>query len=77
MLGGSVTIRRRRETATAILPDDLHPVVRRVLARRELAEAGDLDLALERLPDPSDLHGCEAAAARPPRARARGAWVRV
>ncbi len=64
MLGGPVTIRRRPEVASVPLPDDLHPVLRRVLARRELHAADDLDLTLERLPDPDGLYGCDAAAAR-------------
>jgi hypothetical protein len=64
VLGDQVTIRRRPETATVALPAILHPVLRRVLARRDLHDAGDLDLALERLPDPDDLYGCPAAAAR-------------
>lgn len=64
MLGDQVTIRRRPETATVPLPATLHPVLRRVLARRDLHDAGDLDLALERLPDPDDLYGCPEAAAR-------------
>lgn len=64
MLGDQVTIRRRPETATVPLPATLHPVLRRVLARRDLHDSDDLDLALERLPDPDDLYGCPAAAAR-------------
>jgi single-stranded-DNA-specific exonuclease len=62
--GGRVTIRRRPEVATAQLSDTLHPVLRRVLARRDLKDAAELDLALERLPDPDGLHGCAAAAER-------------
>jgi single-stranded-DNA-specific exonuclease len=68
VLGGHVTIRRRPESASASLSDDLHPVLRRVLARRELHDSTDLDLALERLPDPDDLYGCPEAAARLQRA---------
>jgi hypothetical protein len=43
VLGGHVTIRRRPESASASLSDDLHPVLRRVLARRELHDSTDLD----------------------------------
>lgn len=68
MHGGQITVRRRPETATARLADDLHPVLRRVLARRDLHDADDLDLALERLPDPDGLFGCAEAAARLQRA---------
>ena len=64
MLGGHITIRRRPERATALLPDTLHPVLRRVLARRDLRDPDELDLALERLPDPDGLFGCQQAAAR-------------
>ena len=64
MPGSRVTIHRRPARATCPLPDSLHPVVRRVLARRDLRSADDLDLALERLPDPDGLYGCTAAAAR-------------
>ncbi len=77
MHGGPVTIRRRPERATASLPDDLHPVLRRVLARRELHDPGELDLALEGLPDPDGLYGCSAAAARLQRALEEDARILV
>jgi len=64
VLDGRITIRRRPEAATASLPDTLHPVLRRVLSRRDVRDAGDLDLTLDRLPDPDGLYGCNAAAER-------------
>ena len=77
MLGGHVTIRRRPEVATAQLPDTLHPVLRRVLVRRDLSDSDELDLALERLPDPDGLHGCSAAAERLAEALEQGTRILV
>jgi single-stranded-DNA-specific exonuclease len=77
VLGGHVTIRRRPERATAQLPDTLHPVLRRVLARRDLHDPAELDLALERLPDPDGLFGCQQAAARLQHALEQGERILV
>ncbi len=48
--------------AAAELPQDLHPVLRRVYAARGVASSGELDRELSRLPAPAALAGTEAAA---------------
>lgn len=57
-------IRRRPPGDESHLPESLHPVLRRVYAARGVHDAAALDTALASLPNPSDLGGCDAAAAR-------------
>src|SRR5256885_2236679 len=45
------------------LPDDLHPVLRRVYRARHVSSAIDLDRSLERLAPPDSLHGLPQAVA--------------
>lgn len=57
----SRTIRRREAGGLQALPDDLHPLLRRLYANRGVNEAGDLDLGLARLIPISQLGGIGAA----------------
>jgi len=59
--GRSVIIRRSRRDQSAHLPDDLHPVLRRVYAARGLLRADQLQRGLDRLLPASQLMGMEAA----------------
>lgn len=45
------------------LPDDLHPVLRRIYLARGVRDAAELDLGSERLLDPAQLKGADAGAA--------------
>ncbi|MDX1251334.1 MAG: single-stranded-DNA-specific exonuclease RecJ [Gammaproteobacteria bacterium] len=53
-------VRRTFEDNTA-LPDSLHPVLRRIYAARRVANAGELENLLTRLPPASQLTGIDAA----------------
>jgi len=55
------TIVQRDASACDQLPDDLHPVLRRVYAARTIESADDLDYSLQRLLPPSLLGGMTAA----------------
>lgn len=55
-------IRRRAAVSVARLPDDLHPVVRRVYATRGVHSAQDCDYGLQRLLPPDGLLGLDTAA---------------
>lgn len=57
----SRTIRRRDTRALPGLPDDLHPLLRRLYANRGISEPTDLDLGLARLIPVSQLGGINAA----------------
>jgi single-stranded-DNA-specific exonuclease len=51
------SIVRRNCSSTEQLPDDLHPVLRRVYAARAVENANDLDYSLQRLIPPTALGG--------------------
>jgi single-stranded-DNA-specific exonuclease len=55
---------RLRQPADGVdkLPDDLHPVLRRILLSRNVLCADDLDLALGRMAPPHSLSGIDVAA---------------
>ncbi|MCI5104043.1 MAG: hypothetical protein MRY60_09725, partial [Algiphilus sp.] len=55
-------IRRRAAVSVPRLPDDLHPVVRRVYATRGVHSAQDCDYGLQRLLPPDGLLGLDTAA---------------
>ncbi|MFT4563615.1 MAG: single-stranded-DNA-specific exonuclease [Gammaproteobacteria bacterium] len=55
---------RRAIGVTSRLPDDYHPVLKRVLAARGVFEAADLDTSLEGLFRADSLSGIDAAVAR-------------
>src|SRR6185436_1366663 len=55
------TIRRREVGVTQTLPNDLHPLLRRLYANRGVCESVDLDLGLARLIPVSQLGGVDAA----------------
>lgn len=57
------TLRLRRRHASHDLPEmpGVHPLLNRVYAQRGIADAGELDLALGRLLDPSTLSGLAPA----------------
>lgn len=57
----SRTIRRRESGASVTLPEDLHPLLRRLYANRGVNESNDLDLGLARLIPVSQLGGIAAA----------------
>jgi single-stranded-DNA-specific exonuclease len=57
----SRTIRRRESGASPTLPEDLHPLLRRLYANRGVCESADLDLGLARLIPVSQLGGIGAA----------------
>src|SRR5687768_7034277 len=57
----SRTIRRRDTGALPGLPEDLHPLLRRLYANRGISEPTDLDLGLARLIPVSQLGGINAA----------------
>lgn len=54
-------IRRRAAVSVPRLPDDLHPVVRRVYATRGVHSAQDCDYGLQRLLPPDGLLGLDTA----------------
>jgi single-stranded-DNA-specific exonuclease len=58
----AIEIRRRQPGPALDFAADLHPVLRRVYAARGVAQAEDLDLALERLLPVRGLDGVERAA---------------
>ncbi|MDP7041437.1 MAG: single-stranded-DNA-specific exonuclease RecJ, partial [Gammaproteobacteria bacterium] len=69
----------RRKASTGLLdslPDDLHPVLRRVYAARAV-DPGALDTSLAAMIPVSRLEGCDAAAERLALARANGQRVLV
>lgn len=55
------TIRRRVAAEDTALPDDLHPLLRRLYAARSVRSAQDLSLSLDRLIPVSQLGGIDAA----------------
>lgn len=57
----SRTIRRRDAGASAALPEDLHPLLRRLYANRGINESAELDLGLARLIPVGQLGGINAA----------------
>lgn len=57
----SRTIRRRDTGGALALPEDLHPLLRRLYANRGVSEPTDLDLGLARLIPVSQLGGINAA----------------
>jgi len=57
----ALLIQRRQPDPALQLPEDLHPLVRRVLLRRNLASAAELDLSLRQLLPPESLMGIEQA----------------
>lgn len=57
----SRTIRRRDTGMSPALPEDLHPLLRRLYANRGVSEPTDLDLGLARLIPVSQLGGITAA----------------
>lgn len=59
----ALLIQRRQPDPALQLPEDLHPLVRRVLLRRNLASAAELDLSLRQLLPPESLLGIEQAVA--------------
>lgn len=56
-------LRRRTPDPELALPGALHPVLERVYRQRGLADAGELDLGLDRLLPPEGLKGAAEAAA--------------
>ncbi len=57
----SRAIRRREQPASAQLPEDLHPLLRRLYAARGIVSAGDLGLTLDQLIPVSQLGGIREA----------------
>ncbi len=55
---------RQRETGSVsdMLPDTLHPVIRRILLARDITDGKSLDLNIGRLQPPAALSGIKAAA---------------
>ncbi len=54
---------RQSQAVSDTLPDELHPVIRRVLLARNITDQSELDLKLGRLLPPTSLAGIEQAAA--------------
>ena len=59
----ATVIRRRPSTSNAVLPGDLHPLVKRVYAARGVNDGAQLDLSLERMLPLSELDGIADAVA--------------
>ncbi|MGD8378581.1 MAG: DHH family phosphoesterase, partial [Gammaproteobacteria bacterium] len=54
---------RQRVGDVDALPDDIHPLLRRIYAGRGVASSEELDYSLQRLPDPARLRGMSDAVA--------------
>ena len=53
---------RQAGSVSDTLPEDLHPVIRRILLARDITDAQSLDLKLGRLQPPGALSGVQASA---------------
>ena len=59
----ALVIQHRQPDQTLQLPDNLHPLIHRVLLRRRLGSSDELDLSLSNLLAPDSLLGVEGAVA--------------
>lgn len=64
MMSQSARIIQRQALAASQLPETFHPVVRRVLANRQITQTQQIDTSLQSLPPPSMMKGMQQAVER-------------
>jgi len=57
----ALVIQRRKSNPQLVLDEGLHPLVKRILQQRGIADAEQLDLSLQKLLPPDDLYGITGA----------------
>lgn len=58
------TVRQRQAKQVSLLPDTIHPLIRRVLAHRDITQLEQIDFSLKSLPAPFLFKGMQAAVER-------------